>query len=123
MATDSVQQSPKTPATMLAYSAAVEELEVKWIIRSQEQSIKLLKIFEQSKAVGSKRSEEKQAKMLNQFENQLKTFNKRWDTLFTDPGAEQKQLEAKTDQLALQNRDIFVGLSLLYFCTRFLIAQ
>ena len=93
---------------MLAYSAALEELEVKWFIRSQEQSIKLLKIFEQSKAVGSKRSEEKQAKILNQFENQLKTFNKRWATLFTDPGAEENQLEAKTDQLALQNGDIFV---------------
>ena len=101
----------------------LKELEVMWLRRSQEQSVRLFKIFEQSKAVWSKRSEERQAKILNQFENQLKTFNKQWATLFKNFDAEQKELRAKTDQLALKNRDLFVGLSLLYLCTRFLILQ
>lgn len=94
---------------MLAYSSALEELEATWFRRCQEQSFRLLKVFEASKAVWSKRSEEKQAKMLNEFNYQVKTFNKQWATLFKDFGAEQKQLEAKANQLAWQNRNLWVG--------------
>ncbi|PUU80420.1 hypothetical protein B9Z19DRAFT_1079508 [Tuber borchii] len=99
-------QNRRTPATMLAYNSALEELELTWFRRSQEQSIKLLKIFEESKAVWSKSSEEKQAKLRKEFNDQIKAFSKQWATLHKDFGAEQKQFEVKADQLALQNRDL-----------------
>ncbi|PUU75642.1 hypothetical protein B9Z19DRAFT_1089895 [Tuber borchii] len=99
-------QNGRTPATMLAYNSALEALEATWFRRSQEQSFMLLNAFEESKAVWSKRSKEKQAKLLKDFTDQVKNFSKQWATLHKDFDAEQEQFQAKTDQLALQNRDL-----------------
>lgn len=101
----------------------LDKIEATWSRRSEEQIHRLLNVFQESKVNLRKRSQEEQARMRNLFQGQLKSFSQEYPELFKDFRAHQEQEEAKTQELVLQNRALWVGLPVLCLSTGFLIFQ
>ena len=117
-----MQKSRRAPAR-LALSVPLDKIEATWSRRSEEQIHRLLNVFQESKVNLRKRSQEEQARMRNLFQGQLKSFSQEYRLLFKDFRAHQEQEEAKTQELVLQNRALWVGLPVLCLSTGFLIFQ
>ena len=108
---------------MLAYSAALEELEAKWFKRCLDQRSALLKVLKESEARSFERSEEEHARMFNQLEDQIKSFHNQRTALLKHFDAKQQRHEKKVEELVQQNCDLLVGSPLLRLSTGFLIFQ
>jgi len=116
-------QQRRRASARLALRVPLEKLEVTWSRRSEEQIERLLKVFQESKDKLFKRSQEEQARMRNHFQGQLKSFAQEYPLLLKNFGAHQKRQEAKADELVLQNRALWVRLSLLCLSSGVLIFQ
>ena len=103
--------------------AALKELEVTWLRRIQEEKIRLSNVFQESTDMLIKRSQKDEARMRKDFEGKKESIDKEYPLLFKDFEAHKERQEAKTKELVLQNRALWVGLSLLCLSTGFLIFQ
>ena len=122
METNNLQQSRRAPARR-ALSAALEELEVTWLRRIQEEKIRLSKVFQDSEGRLIKRSQKEEARLDRDFEDKKESIDKEYPVLFRDFEAHKERQKAKTKELVLQNRTLWVRLSLLCLSTGFLIFQ
>lgn len=94
-----------------------------WLRRIKEEKIRLYNVFQEKREELLECSEKDNARMREHFQGKIESVDKEYPMLSKDFGVHQERQEAITKELVLQNRTLWVGLSLLCLYTGFLIFQ
>lgn len=94
-----------------------------WLRRIKEEKIRLYNLFQEKREELLECSEKDNARMREHFQGKIESVDKEYPMLSKDFRVHQERQEAITKELVLQNRTLWVGLSLLCLYTGFLIFQ